>query len=190
MKHSVLKRLLALALAAALCLSLVACGSSSDGEEEDEVVEKNMAQAGGSVTLPEGFAVPEEAGRIATQISGDAMYGAFNLTNYNTTGYFVQNGSITVTVQASLWTDGVDTQWTDAYFDLWKQGDGQTQYVSTVHFVADDTPQSYTFSDLEPGASYRLTFAYSDVYRYKLSGKFVVTGITGEGTDEEPVANE
>src|SRR5699024_1695379 len=120
----------------------------------------------------------------------DTLYGAFTLTNYNTTGYFTQNGSVTVTVQASLWTDGVDTQWTDAYFDLWKQGDGETQYVSTVHFVADDTAQSYTFSGLEAGASYRLSFGYSDVPRYKLSGKFSVTGITGEGTAEEPVANE
>lgn len=189
MKHSVFKRMLALALAAAVCLSLAAC-SSSTGDEEEEVVEKTMAQAGGSVTLPEGFTVPEEAGRIATQVSGDTLYGAFTLTNYNTTSYFVQNGSITVTVQASLWTDGVDTQWTDAYFDLWKQGEGQTQYVSTVHFVADDTAQNYTFSGLEAGASYRLSFGYSDVPRYKLSGKFSVTGITGEGTDEEPVANE
>ena len=189
MKHSVVNRLLALGLALALCLSLAACSSSSDTEEE-EVTNTVQAQAGGSVTLPEGFTVPEEAGRIATQASGDTLYGAFTLTNYNTTGYFTQNGSVTVTVQASLWTDGVDTQWTDAYFDLWKQGDGETQYVSTVHFVADDTAQSYTFSGLEAGASYRLSFGYSDVPRYKLSGKFSVTGITGEGTAEEPVANE
>ena len=181
MKHSVLNRLLALGLALALCLSLAACSSSSDTEEE-EVTNTVQAQAGGSVTLPEGFTVPEEAGRIATQASGDTLYGAFTLTNYNTTGYFTQNGSVTVTVQASLWTD--------AYFDLWKQGDGETQYVSTVHFVADDTAQSYTFSGLEAGASYRLSFGYSDVPRYKLSGKFSVTGITGEGTAEEPVANE
>ena len=43
---------------------------------------------------------------------------------------------------------------------------------------------------LEAGASYRLSFGYSDVPRYKLSGKFSGTGITGEGTAEEPVANE
>ena len=113
MKHSVLNRLLALGLALSLCLSLAACSSSSDTEEE-EVTNTVQAQAGGSVTLPEGFTVPEEAGRIATQASGDTLYGAFTLTNYNTTGYFTQNGSVTVTVQASLWTDGVDTQWTDA----------------------------------------------------------------------------
>ena len=80
--------------------------------EDDQI----KAETGGSVSLPEGFTVPEEAGRIATQASGDTLYGAFTPTNYNTTGYFVQNGSVTVTVQASLWTDGVDTQWTDAYF--------------------------------------------------------------------------
>ena len=194
MKHSVLKRLLALlalCLALALCLSLAACSSSSGGDGEDVAEDDQIkAEAGGSVSLPEGFTVPEEAGRIATQASGDTLYGAFTLTNYNTTGYFVQNGSVTVTVQASLWTDGVDTQWTDGYFALWKQGSGETQYVGTVHFVADDTPQSYTFSGLEAGASYRLSFGYSDVPRYKLSGKFSVSGITGEGTAEEPVANE
>ena len=60
MKHSVLNRLLALGLALALCLSLAACSSSSDTEEE-EVTNTVQAQAGGSVTLPEGFTVPEEA---------------------------------------------------------------------------------------------------------------------------------
>lgn len=190
MKHSVLKRLLALlalCLALALCLSLAACSSSSGGDGEDVAEDDQIkAEAGGSVSLPEGFTVPEEAGRIATQASGDTLYGAFTLTNYNTTGYFVQNGSVTVTVQASLWTDGVDTQWTDAYFDLWKQGSGETQYVGTVHFVADDTPQSYTFSGLEAGASYRLSFGYSDVPRYKLSGKFSVSGITARALPKSP----
>lgn len=78
MKHSVLNRLLALGLALSLCLSLAACSSSSDTEEE-EVTNTVQAQAGGSVTLPEGFTVPEEAGRIATQASGDTLYGAFTL---------------------------------------------------------------------------------------------------------------
>ena len=95
MKHSVLKRLLALCLALALCLSLAACSSSSSGDGEDVAEDDQIkAEAGGSVSLPEGFTVPEEAGRIATQASGDTLYGAFTLTNYNTTGYFVQNLSL------------------------------------------------------------------------------------------------
>ena len=59
MKHSVLKRLLALlalCLALALCLSLAACSSSSGGDGEDVAEDDQIkAEAGGSVSLPEGF---------------------------------------------------------------------------------------------------------------------------------------
>lgn len=136
--------------------------------------------------------MPEENSAFVTQLSGDTLAGAFKnaTSNYKTTGYFTTNGSITVTVSGELFTDGVDTQWKDATFSLWKQGDETTQYVSTVHWTADGTTQTYTFTGLEPGVPYRVAFTYSDVYQYKLSATFNITGIVSETDSEDLDLNE
>ena len=84
----------------------------------------------------------------------------------------------------------MDTQWKDATFSLWKQGDETTQYVSTVHWTADGTTQTYTFTGLEPGVPYRVAFTYSDVYQYKLSATFNITGIVSETDSEDLDLNE
>ena len=129
------KRILAFVCAVcalAACLSLTACSSeAAPAEEDDSIAETDLlqAEAGGSITLPEGLSMPEENSAFVTQLSGDTLAGAFKnaTSNYKTTGYFTTNGSITVTVSGELFTDGVDTQWKDATFSLWKQGDETTQ---------------------------------------------------------------
>ena len=179
------KRILAVLMAMSAlicCLSMTACSGEAAVEEEDTSIAQEditQASAGGSITLPEGMAMPEENNAFVTQLTGDTLAGAFKnaSSNYKTTGYFTTNGSITVTVSGELYTDGVDTQWTDATFSLWKQGDETTQYISTVHWVADGTTQTYTFEGLEPGVPYRVAFTYSDVPQYKLSATFNITGI-------------
>ena len=123
------KRILAFVCAVcalAACLSLTACSSeAAPAEEDDSIAETDLlqAEAGGSITLPEGLSMPEENNAFVTQLSGDTLAGAFKnaTSNYKTTGYFTTNGSITVTVSGELFTDGVDTQWKDATFSLWKQ---------------------------------------------------------------------
>lgn len=192
------KRILAFVCAVcalAACLSLTACSSeAAPAEEDDSIAETDLlqAEAGGSITLPEGFSMPEENSAFVTRLSGDTLAGAFKnaTSNYKTTGYFTTNGSITVTVSGELFTDGVDTQWKDATFSLWKQGDETTQYVSTVHWTADGTTQTYTFTGLEPGVPYRVAFTYSDVYQYKLSATFNITGIVSETDSEDLDLNE
>ena len=115
-------------------------------EEDASVAEEDMiyAEAGGSITLPEGVAMPEENNAFVSQLNGDTLAGAFKnaTSNYKTTGYFTTGGSITVTVSGELFTDGVDTRWKDATFSLWKQGENTTHYVSTVHWTADGTTQT------------------------------------------------
>ena len=189
--------LLAAVCAAALCLSLTACGGEATATTEEEdasVAEEDMiyAEAGGSITLPEGVAMPEENNAFVSQLNGDTLAGAFKnaTSNYKTTGYFTTGGSITVTVSGELFTDGIDTQWKDATFSLWKQGENTTQYVSTVHWTADGTTQTYTFTGLEPGVPYRVAFTYSDVYQYKLSATFNITGIVAETESEDLELNE
>ena len=192
------KRILAFVCAVcalAACLSLTACSSeAAPAEEDDSIAETDLlqAEAGGSITLPEGLSMPEENNAFVTQLSGDTLAGAFKnaTSNYKTTGYFTTNGSITVTVSGELFTDGVDTQWKDATFSLWKQGDETTQYASTVHWTADGTTQTYTFTGLEPGVLYRVAFTYSDVYQYKLSATFNITGIVSETDSEDLDLNE
>jgi hypothetical protein len=186
MKMTTAKRMIALFLALMLCLAFTACSSEDSSLTDDSVDESDMvyATAGGSVTLPEGFALPENNNSMKTELVENTLVGAFNYTNYRTTGYFTTNGEMTVTVQATLETGGINTKWTDATFSLWKQGAGTTVYQGTVHFTADGSPYSYTFTGLEPGALYRIAFTYSDVPKYKLTGTFNITGVTGETTEE------
>ena len=190
MKITTAKRMFALFLALMLCLGLAACSGGDDSQDDDTVPEDSLvyASAGGSVSLPEDFVLPDGSNIIVTELGDGCLYGAFNRTNYRTTGYFSTDGTITLTVQATLDTGGITTKWTDASFSLWKQGSGSTEYMGTVHFTADGTPYSYTFAGLEPGALYRVAFTYSDVPKYKLSGSFCITGVTGETAEEMTTA--
>ena len=48
----------------------------------------------------------------------------------------------------------------------------------------------YTSTGLEPGVPYRVAFTYSDVYQYKLSATFNITGIVAETDSEDLELNE
>lgn len=121
------------------------------------------------------------------------MAGNLSLVTYRTTGYFVATDSVTVTVNTAL-TDAagesVKTAKTDAEMALWKQGETSAEYITTVHFLADGTNQTYTFSGLESGAQYRVGFTYTTSPKFRMSGNFNFTGITAQGSDEKTVAAE
>lgn len=184
MRSAFWKKLTALVLAGVLSLSMAGCGGSADSVSGSAAAQADdgrvYAAAGGTITLPEGLATPE-AGSMNTQFADGQLAGAFTLTNYNTTGYFSTSGTLTLTIQGTLETGGVETQYTDAFVSLWKQGDGDTTYQGSVYFTADGTPYTYTWSGLEAGAQYRITVAYNDVTWYDLTGTFVLTGVTAEG---------
>lgn len=178
MHSKYLKKIAAIFLTAALALSLAACGSGEDPDETESGTDQINATQGGSITLPEGLTASEDANTMVTQFQGGQLSGAFNLINYKTTGYFTHGGSVTVTVRAESSQEG--TQWTDAYISLWKKGDDTTEFVETAHFQLDGSEYTYTFSNLDPAAEYRVTFTYNDVPSYKMSGAFSITGVTME----------
>lgn len=175
------RRLLALLLALALCLSFAACSGSSEEDEEGDSSDYTYATQGGAVSLAEGVTAPEQNNTMTTVYDNGQLSGAFTLINSKSTTYFKQSGSVTVTVQATLNTE---TKWTDAFISLWKQGSEATEFVGTVHFTADGSAYTYTWSGLDPAAEYRVAIAYNDVPRYKLSGVFTVTGLTAEGESD------
>ena len=190
MKSTIAKRILSLFLVLVLALGLAGCGlvdsvvglfKGSSGEDEDAVTDAVYATAGGSIQLPEGLAAPEQSGAMNTQFTEGQLAGAFNLTNYNSTAYFSTTGTLTLSIQGTLETGGVDTKWTDAFVSLWQQGNGNTTFIGAVHFKADGTTQTYTWYGLPAGSQYKMTITYNDVPRYKLSGTFALTGVTAEG---------
>lgn len=174
-------RLTALFLALALCLSFAGCSSAGSEEEEDTSSDYTYATQGGTVSLAEGVAAPETNNTMVSVYDAGQLSGAFTLINSKSTDYFLQGGSITVTVQATLNTE---TKWTDAFMSLWKQGSESTEFIGTVHFTADGSPYTYTWSGLDPAAEYRVAFAYNDVPRYKLSGVYTITGLTAQGESD------
>lgn len=181
MRSSKIKRLPALLLALALCLSFAGCSGSNNDDEEETSSDYTYATQGGTVTLAEGVTAPEENNKMVSVYDNGQLSGAFTLINSKSTDYFLQGGSITVTVQATLNTE---TKWTDAFMSLWKQGSESTEFIGTVHFTADGSPYTYTWSGLDPSAEYRVAFAYNDVPRYKLSGVYTITGLTAQGESD------
>ncbi|MEF9970027.1 MAG: hypothetical protein RR759_06160 [Ruthenibacterium sp.] len=195
MKVKQMARALSFALAVCFCLSLTACGK----EEEEavstptETTKQITTTPGGSITMPEGFEAATGANTMATQFSENLMAGNLSLATYRTTGYFVATDSVTVSVNATL-TDAegkdVKTAKTQAEMALWKQGESSAEYIMTVHFPADGTDQTYTFSGLQSGAQYRVGFTYTTSPKYRMSGNFNFTGITAQGSDEKEVTAE
>ena len=198
MKSKLRIRLAAAALAAVLCLSLAACGSSdeedssADGTSAAEENTEITASAGGSITLPETITIPTENNSMEKEIVGDTMYGAFNMTQYRNIGYIYSSGACTFTLSGTLY-DGygepVTTARTDATVALWKQLDGAAEFVKSVHYTADGTAQQYTFDGLDPASQYRFTITYTDNGAYYMSGQFSITGVAEMGSDEEPTVN-
>lgn len=195
MKNQFVKRIFALTAALSLCFALAGCGGETPAASgEDSTSDTTVyAAAGGSIAIPEGLVATEGTNVLNTALADGTMAGLLSLVSYRTTGYFTTGGSIIVNVNATLSTsdgEAVKTKYTDTNMTLWKQGSGNTEFVGTVHFAADGSTQTYTFDNLEPGASYRVAFTYSTIAKYRLNGSFNITGISGEGSAEETVAAE
>ena len=84
------KKLAAVAMAAVMVLSMAAC-SGEDSAAEEEAIDKKMAAQGGSITLPEGLAMPDTDATMLTDFSGGQMSGVFKTINSQQTKYFKQN---------------------------------------------------------------------------------------------------
>lgn len=175
-----LKRTICTVLLVTAVVSMVACsGGEVVNEDETEEIHKTSAASGGSISLPEGFQPAEEAGSMITQLTGGQMYGSFNAINSKKTKYFSQAGSLTITIQGQSSQEG--TKWTDAFISLWKKGEDSTEFIApAIHFELDASPYTYTFEGLDPAAEYRIGITYNDVPRYRMTGTFVIDGITGE----------
>ena len=79
------KRLLCLVCALALCLALAACGGSANSisEQSEEITQMNNAAPGGDIAaMPDGFAAPTDANKLANAVSGSSFVGAINLASY------------------------------------------------------------------------------------------------------------
>lgn len=175
------KKLAAVLMVAVMALSMAAC-SGEDVAADEETIDKKMAAQGGSITLPEGLAMPEDDATMVTDFSGGQMSGVFKTINSQQTKYFKHNGSVTITISGESSQEG--TKYIDAFINLWKKGEDTTTYIETVHFNLDGTPYTYTFENLDPAAEYRIGITYNDVPRYKMTGSFVITGITAENNDD------
>ncbi|MEG1153899.1 MAG: hypothetical protein RSD61_05125 [Ruthenibacterium sp.] len=197
MKAKQTTRILALSLALLFCLCFTACGkddtTTTAASSASTATEQITTTSGGSIVMPEGFEPATGANMMASQFSENLLAGNLSLATYRTTGYFVATDSVTVTVNAYL-TDSagenVKTAKTQAEMALWKQGENNAEYMMTVHFPADGTDQTYTFSGLESGAQYRVGFTYTTAPKYRMNGNFNFTGITAQGSDEKAVAAE
>ena len=194
MKSKLFVRIAAAALAAVLCLSMTACGSSEepgDTAAQEETTEIT-ASAGGSIALPETLTVPTEVNTMEKTIADGTMYGAVNMTQYKNIGYIYTNGSCTFTFSGNVY-DGygepVTTARTDVTVSLWKQLEGEAEFIKTVHYVADGTTQQYTFDGLDTASQYRFTITYTDNGAYYMSGQFSISGVSEMGSDEEPTVN-
>lgn len=179
-----IQKLLALALAAGLALTLLTgCGdSSSDSESTD--TRKYGTAAADSVVLPEGM---DSTARFETQLADGALYVVFNGIQNRETGYFsVPGGEMTFTMQAT----GESPSIKYVKVAVWKQVAAGTQYVegSTVYFPVTGESTSYTITGLDPAEAYRLTVSYDSAVYYSY-GTLRVDGAAEPGSVvEEDVA--
>lgn len=188
------KTIISLALALVLGLSMAACqdkdasSTSVQGGNEDSIEAVNE----GNVSLPSELAAPETAGTMATFITEGTMYGSFLLINYRTTDYFTTGGTLTLTINASLFSlkDDVyipqETKYQEASVALWKKGEADASFVQTAYFKADGTAYTASFEGLDTTAQYRIGITYSDVARYRMTGSFSLAGLTSE----QPAASD
>jgi hypothetical protein len=171
---NMMKRLLALALAAVTAASLAGCTIDLTGKgDEEENDTKIWAQASSNtITLPEGM---DSSARFSTQLVDNSMYVVFNGIQKRDSGYFsAPNGSLTFTTVTTAESEKLQ-QYKVA---VWKLVDGGTQYVNntTVYFKTDGTAYSYTVDGLDASARYRLTLSY-DSSKYYMYGQLRVDGI-------------
>ncbi|MBP8854875.1 MAG: hypothetical protein KBG54_00040 [Oscillospiraceae bacterium] len=184
-----LKRAVLPILAVLLCVGLAACGKDEVQEPSSVVTKDNQVavSAGGNIALPADFTAPVEAGTMGAQIKPEGgMAGAFTLIRNRTTDYFTQSGTLTLSVNASMFVSSgeaggyepKETKYQEASAALWKKGANAAEFVATAYFKADGTTQTATFTGLDPNAEYRLAFNYSDYGTYRMTGTFDLAGVT------------
>ncbi len=164
--------MLALGLAM-VCAAFALTGCTIDLTGGDEPVNSltRAETAPEDVTLPEGM---DPEAQFATQMTDSGMYIVFNGINDKKTDYFTVPGG-TLTIDASA--TGEATGMKSFKINLWKKMDGSTQYVdnTTIYYYTDGEPHTYTITDLDPQAQYRISISY-DAYKYYIYGKMRVNG--------------
>ncbi len=202
----IFKRAILFILCAIMLLSFTACADIEtlleieDATETEEVIDNKVySSAGGvNITLPEDFVYPELANRITGMIlpDSDVYVGTINLSQYRSDSYLFINGN-SLTLNANFYlTDSngqsvdADEDYMDVKITLWEKGDSKAIYKETVHFQGDGTNQTYTFTNLKQGGEYRIAITYSDYWAYYVNGNFMLSSISGEGSQEETVAEE
>lgn len=194
MKTTILKRSAALFAALVLSLALTACTPAQEAAPEEETTPENTAKVGGSITLPEGFVAQTENNKMTTQLTENTFVGNINMTTYRTSSYFyIVGDSIDVSGAFTLSDangEAVKTKYTDMTIALWERGENEATYVSSAHFVADGTTQTYTFTGLKNGGEYRLGITFTDRGGYYASGNFSVSQVSATGEDDATAAEE
>ncbi len=168
-------------------------------ETETDTSDRTYARAGGEdIILPEDFVYPELANRISGMIlpDTDTYVANINLSQYRSDSYLFINGS-SLTVDANFYlTDAngepadINEDWRNVKIALWEKGQNQAVYLETVYFIADSNNQTYTFTGLNTGGEYRIAITYSDHGGYYVNGNFRLSSISGEGSQEETLAQE
>ncbi len=163
-------KLLALATAAVLAaLVLTGCMEKEAEEKRDPLTRAEASEE--VITLPESM--DANAG-FATQMTDTGMCIVFNGINKRETDYFtVPGGSLTISATAT----GEATGMKSFKINLWKKVDGGTEYVddSTIYYYTNGDMHTYTISDLDPAAQYRIVLSY-DAYGYYIYGQMRVDG--------------
>ncbi len=201
-----LKKLLLLVMSFIMLFSFSACSDIEtlleieDASEDEEVIDnKKYSMAGGSaVAFPEDFEYPTTANRIAGVIlpETDIYAATIYMSQYRSDSYLFINGS-SLTINGNFYlTDGngedadADDGYRDVKITLWEKGTNAAIYIDTAHFDADGTNQTYTFTGLNPGGEYRIAITYSDWWAFYVSGNYNISSVSGEGSEEETLAEE
>ena len=183
MKTTVLRRLMALMLAALLCAGVLTGCGGSDEEESPSKTNEIVAQPGGSeVPFSEGF---DTTRRYTSEVVGDTLCIAFNgIQNDNRykVPYFTAAGD-TITVNSKATVESEKNLTYRA--TLWTQVEGGAQYVGssevpgTIEFTADGQLYTAQFTGLEPGAKYKICMSYDGRGKYYMYGQLAVQGLAG-----------
>lgn len=192
MKKLFKRRITTLILALAMALSLTACSNSNKEDNSfftPEVPEVKVESfEGGSVSLPDTFEMPVEAGKMGVGIADGKLFGGFNIVTYVSTDYFTTGGSLNLSFNASLFqlSEEVykpkETKYKDVAASLWEKDGDFAQYIGTATFLANGTTQYADFTDLDPTAEYRISFTYTEVPRVRMTGTFSAFGVTTQAT--------
>lgn len=173
------KRLLALALAAAMALSVLT-GCNTEGEETTPQEEVGVtATAGGSIQWPEGM---DTTLRFSTQTdeSTGTMYMVFNNVQNRFSEYFTAaSDSITITSYATTESPSIN----EYLVTLWKEGSNGREYLDgyTMTFATGGECQTAQFTGLQPGQRYKIGLSFLSGIYY-ISGGLTVQGLAAAET--------